>query len=89
MNQLLHKGSYVLRSRSLPFRWAVVNDGSFNAGCTAMDSVAINKGLLVGLHGDRDELAGVLGHDRELITGQNPASDLELAQELDRALQAK
>ena len=28
-------------------------------------------------------------HDRELITGQNPASDLELAQELDRALQAK
>ncbi|MCQ1532342.1 MULTISPECIES: hypothetical protein [Mitsuokella] len=28
-------------------------------------------------------------HDRELITGQNPASDLELAKELDKSLQAE
>lgn len=28
-------------------------------------------------------------HDRELITGQNPASDIALAKELDKALQAK
>ena len=77
MNQLLHKGSYVLRSRSLPFRWAVVNDGSFNAGCTAMDSVAINKGLIVGLHGDRDELAGVLGH--EMVHGLHQHLAHELA----------
>lgn len=28
-------------------------------------------------------------HDRELITGQNPASDLALAKELDKALQAE
>lgn len=28
-------------------------------------------------------------HDRELITGQNPASDIELAKELDKTLQGK
>ena len=43
--------------------------------------------------GGRMRVDGMYGshivHDRELITGQNPASDLELAKELDKSLQAE
>ena len=76
MEQLLGKGQYVLRARSLPFRWAIVNDDTFNASCAAMDSVAINRGLLTGLHGDRDELAGVLGHEMTHGLHQHVAHEL-------------
>ncbi|RGS72524.1 type 1 glutamine amidotransferase domain-containing protein [Mitsuokella sp. AF21-1AC] len=43
--------------------------------------------------GGRMRVDGMYGshvvHDRELITGQNPSSDLELARELDKTLSAK
>ena len=67
MNQLIERGEYALAADSLPFRWSVNADDSFNASCTAADYVSINRGLVTALHGDRDELAGVLAH--EMIHG--------------------
>ena len=67
MNQLIEKGYYALEANSLPFRWSVNADDSFNASCSAANYVSINKGLITALHGDRDELAGVLAH--EMIHG--------------------
>lgn len=67
MNQLIGRGEYAMAADSLPFRWSVNADDSFNASCTAADYVSINRGLITALHGDRDELAGVLAH--EMIHG--------------------
>ncbi len=67
MNQLIERGEYAMAADSLPFRWNVNADDSFNASCTAADYVSINRGLITALHGDRDELAGVLAH--EMIHG--------------------
>lgn len=67
MNQLIDRGEYAMAADSLPFRWSVNADDSFNASCTAADYVSINRGLITALHGDRDELAGVLAH--EMIHG--------------------
>lgn len=67
MNQLIERGYYALEANSLPFRWSINADESFNASCSAADYISINKGLLTALHGDRDELAGVLAH--EMIHG--------------------
>ena len=67
MNQLITRGEYAMAADSLPFRWRVNADDSFNASCTAADYVSINRGLITALHGDRDELAGVLAH--EMIHG--------------------
>lgn len=67
MNQLIERGEYAMAADSLPFRWNINADDSFNASCTAADFVSINRGLITALHGDRDELAGVLAH--EMIHG--------------------
>ena len=67
MNQLIERGYYALEANSLPFRWSINADESFNASCSAANYVSINKGLLTALNGDRDELAGVLAH--EMIHG--------------------
>ncbi len=67
MHQLIDRGYYALEANSLPFRWSVNADESFNASCSAANYVSINKGLVTALHGDRDELAGVLAH--EMIHG--------------------
>ncbi|MBQ7515480.1 MAG: M48 family metalloprotease, partial [Schwartzia sp.] len=67
MRQLIEQGDYAMASNSLPFRWRVNNDDSFNASCSAMDYVSVNKGILKALNYNRDELAGVLSH--ELIHG--------------------
>ncbi|MBP5200159.1 MAG: M48 family metalloprotease [Schwartzia sp.] len=67
MNQLIERGEYAMMSDSLPFRWSVNADESFNASCSAANYISINKGLLTALNGDRDELAGVLAH--EMIHG--------------------
>ena len=67
MHQLIDRGYYALEANSLPFRWSVNADESFNASCSAANYVSINKGLITALHGDRDELAGVLAH--EMIHG--------------------
>ena len=55
MNQLIERGEYAMAADSLPFRWNVNADDSFNASCTAADYVSINRGLITALHGDRDE----------------------------------
>ena len=61
----------------------------------------VAKGTEMPFHGEqalqiaggRMRVDGMYGshvvHDRELITGQNPSSDLELARELDKTLSAK
>lgn len=67
MEQLINRGEYAMMPDSLPFRWRVNNDESFNASCDATDYVSVNRGAVEQLHFNRDELAGVLGH--ELIHG--------------------
>ena len=76
MNQLIERGDYALAANSLPFRWNVNADDTFNAACTAANFVSVNRGLITALHGDRDELAGVLAH--EMIHGlhQHIAHDM-------------
>ncbi len=63
MNQLIERGNYAMASNSLPFRWRVNNNDSFNAACSAMNYVSINKGLLKALNYNRDQMAGVLAHE--------------------------
>lgn len=67
MNQLLERGDYALPADSLPFRWRVNNSDQFNASCSAVNYVSVNKGFLAGVNYNRDEVAGVLAH--ELIHG--------------------
>ncbi len=67
MTQLIEQGEYAMAANSLPFRWSVNASDSFNASCSAADYISINRGLVTALHGDRDELAGVLAH--EMIHG--------------------
>ncbi len=52
MNQLIERGYYALEANSLPFRWGVNADDSFNASCTAADYISINRGLITALSGD-------------------------------------
>ena len=67
MEQLINKGEYAMMPDSLPFRWRVNNSEEFNAFCTAMDYVSVNRGAVEQLNYNRDELAGVLAH--EMIHG--------------------
>ena len=67
MEQLIDKGEYAMMPDSLPFRWRVNNSEEFNAFCTAMDYVSVNRGAVEQLNYNRDELAGVLAH--EMIHG--------------------
>ena len=67
MEQLINRGEYAMMPNSLPFRWRVNNDGSFNASCNAADYVSVNRGAVEQLNFNRDELAGVLAH--EMIHG--------------------
>ena len=80
MNQLIERGEYALAADSLPFRWSVNADDSFNASCTAADYVSINRGLVTALHGDRDELAGVLAH--EMIHGLHQHIPYDVAKQV-------
>lgn len=63
MDQLVHKGDYVLKANSLPFCWTVNNSSDFNAACYPTNYVSINKALVRGLNLDPDELAAVLAHE--------------------------
>lgn len=63
MNGLVERGTYVLDIRSLPFRWNVNDSSEFNAACFPTNYITVNKGLVVGLNGNIDEIAGVLAHE--------------------------
>ena len=80
MNQLIARGEYAMAADSLPFRWNINADDSFNASCTAADYVSINRGLITALHGDRDELAGVLAH--EMIHGLHQHIPYDVAKQV-------
>ena len=77
MEQLINHGEYGLPATNLPFRWRVNNSDEFNASCSAMDYVSVNRGLLQGINNNRDELAGVLGH--EMIHGLHQHLQHDLA----------
>ena len=63
MQGLVKNGTYVLDIRSLPFRWNVNNSEEFNAACFPTNYITVNRGLIVGLNGNIDEIAGVLAHE--------------------------
>ena len=63
MEGLVGRGTYVLDIRSLPFRWNVNDSTEFNAACFPTNYITVNKGLVVGLNGNVDEIAGVLAHE--------------------------
>ena len=63
MEGLVERGRYVLDIRSLPFRWNVNDSAEFNAACFPTNYITVNKGLVVGLNGNIDEIAGVLAHE--------------------------
>ena len=63
MNQLIENADYAMAADSLPFRWRVNDSDQFNAYCSAMDYVSVNRGLLEAINNNPDELAGVLGHE--------------------------
>lgn len=63
MNKLLQEGKYYIRNNSLPFRWRVIADPTFNAGCYPTDYIQINEGVVQACHYNEDMLAGVLGHE--------------------------
>ena len=63
MEGLVERGTYVLDIRSLPFRWNVNDSAEFNAACFPTNYITVNKGLVVGLNGNIDEIAGVLAHE--------------------------
>ena len=63
MEGLVERGNYVLDIRSLPFRWNVNDSAEFNAACFPTNYITVNKGLVVGLNGNVDEIAGVLVHE--------------------------
>lgn len=63
MEGLVERGNYVLDIRSLPFRWNVNDSAEFNAACFPTNYITVNKGLVVGLNGNIDEIAGVLAHE--------------------------
>ena len=63
MDGLVERGNYVLDIRSLPFRWNVNDSTEFNAACFPTNYITVNKGLVVGLNGNVDEIAGVLAHE--------------------------
>ncbi|MBP5200157.1 MAG: M48 family metalloprotease [Schwartzia sp.] len=63
MGGLVERGKYVLDIRSLPFRWNVNDSTEFNAACFPTNYITVNKGLVVGLNGNIDEIAGVLAHE--------------------------
>ena len=63
MERLVERGTYVLDIRSLPFRWNVNDSKEFNAACFPTNYITVNKGLVVGLNGNIDEIAGVLAHE--------------------------
>ncbi len=63
MEGLVERGNYVLDIRSLPFRWNVNDSAEFNAACFPTNYITVNKGLVVGLNGNVDEIAGVLAHE--------------------------
>ncbi|MBO4853120.1 MAG: M48 family metallopeptidase, partial [Schwartzia sp.] len=63
MHGLVENGTYVLDIRSLPFRWNVNNSEEFNAACFPTNYITVNRGLINGLNGNVDELAGVLAHE--------------------------
>ena len=63
MEGLVTQGTYVLDIRSLPFRWNLNNSAEFNAACFPTNYITVNKGLVVGLNGNIDEIAGVLAHE--------------------------
>ena len=63
MEGLVERGNYVLDIRSLPFRWNVNDSAEFNAACFPTNYITVNQGLVVGLNGNVDEIAGVLAHE--------------------------
>lgn len=67
MNQMLERGEYAIPAKCLPFRWQVNESETFNASCTPMNYISVNKGFLRAVNYNRDEIAGVLGH--EMIHG--------------------
>ena len=67
MQKLIDNGEYAMKATSLPFRWRVNNDKSFNASCYYSDYVTVNIGCINALHYNHDELAAVLSH--EMIHG--------------------
>ena len=76
MHQLLNQGKYVLDVQSLPFRWKVTNRSDFNACCYSSDYISVNRGLLLGLHNNPDEVAAVLGHEMTHGLEQHAAHNL-------------
>ncbi len=63
MSGLVERGTYVLDIRSLPFRWNVNDSEEFNAACFPTNYITVNRGLVIGLNGNVDEIAGVLAHE--------------------------
>ena len=63
MDTMVAKGDYVLRNNSLPFRWEVVADDSFNASCYFSNFIAVHDGFIQKCGYNRDEVAAVLGHE--------------------------
>ena len=63
MNQMINDGFYVMDEYTLPFKWGVYENDEFNAFCTASSFIAIYTGFLEKTHNNRDELAGVIGHE--------------------------
>ena len=79
MNQLINEGNYAMKETSLPFKWNVNNRDTFNAYCTAMNYVSVNKGLLTALNYNKDEVAAVLAH--EMIHGLHQHVQYDVAKQ--------
>jgi len=63
MNTMIENGDYVLRNNSLPFRWEVVADDTFNASCYFSNFICVHDGFIQKCGYNRDEVAAVLGHE--------------------------
>ena len=63
LQTMVDKGDYVLRNNSLPFRWEVVADDSFNASCYFSNFICVHDGFIQKCGYNRDEVAAVLGHE--------------------------
>ena len=63
MTKLVENAEYELKVNSLPFVWNVNNDEKFNASCYPMNYISINRGLVLTLNLNEDEIASVLAHE--------------------------
>lgn len=63
MKQMIERGDYVLRNNSLPFRWQVVPNDTFNASCYFSNFIIVHDGFVEKCGYNRDMVAAVLGHE--------------------------